>query len=89
MERYLHKSTEKSNLIKQKCPLSWYLLQELVIQRVCAVELEHHVSGEGVFDAAHHIFCLSLRQLHRVGRLEERAKTLELWDGRQLFCQQR
>ncbi len=42
-----------------------------------------------MLDAAHHIFCLSLRQLHRLRRLEERAETLELWDGRQLFCQQR
>ena len=67
-------------------PLSWYLLQELVVQSVCAVELEDHMSGEGVFNASHHVFRLSLCQLHRLRRLEERAKPLELWDGGQLFC---
>lgn len=73
--------------LKSPNPLSArYLLQELVVQSVGAVELEHHVPGERVFDAAHHIFCLSLRQLHRLGGLEERAETLELWDCRQLFC---
>lgn len=64
-----------------------YLLQELVIQGVCAVELEHHVPGERVFDAAHHVFRLSLRQLHLLRGLEERAEGLELWDGCQLFCE--
>lgn len=77
----------KSLMKPRSSSLSWYLLQELVIQSVCAVELEDHMSGEGVFDAAHHIFCLGLRQLHWLRRLEERAKPLELWDGRQLFCQ--
>lgn len=62
------------------------LLQELVVQSVCAVKLEHHVPGERVFDAAHHILSLSLRQLHWLGGLEEQAKTLEFWDGCQLFC---
>lgn len=79
-----HWKKTQVNRIKQWA--RWYLLQELVVQSVCAVELEHHVPGEGVFDAAHHVFCLSLRQLHRLRGLEERAKTLELWDGRQLFC---
>lgn len=63
----------------------WNLLQKLVVERVGAVELEDHVPGEGVFDAAHHVFRLGFRQLHRLGRLEERAETLELGDGRQLF----
>lgn len=58
-----------------------YLLQQLVVQSVRAVELEHHVSGKRVFDAAHNVFCLRLRQLHRLGGLEEWAETLELWDG--------
>jgi len=66
--------------------LSRYLLQELVVQRVCAVELEHHVPDEGVFDAAHHVFRLRFRQLHLLGGLEERPETLELGDGCQLFC---
>ena len=63
-----------------------YLLQQLVVERVGAVELEHHVLGEGVLDAAHHVLCLRLRQLHRLGRLEQRAQPLELCDGRQLLC---
>lgn len=64
-----------------------YLLQQLVVQSVRAVKLKHHVSSEGVFDAANHVFSLCLSQLHRLRRLEERAKSLELWDGCQLFCQ--
>lgn len=44
------------------------------------------MSGEGVFDAADDVFRLGLGQLHRLGRLEERTKTLELGDGGQLLC---
>lgn len=61
-------------------------LQQLVVQSVCAVKLEHHVPGECVFDAAHHVLRLSLRQLHWLRGLEEWAETLEFWDGCQLFC---
>ena len=39
-----------------------------------------------MLDAAHHVLCLSLGELDLVGRLEERAQTLELWDSCQLFC---
>lgn len=42
------------------------LLEQLVVQRVCAVELEHHVSGECVLDAANHVFRLGLCQLYRL-----------------------
>lgn len=66
--------------------LHHHLLQQLVVQGVCAVELEDHVPGERVFDAAHHVLGLGLRQLHRLGGLKERAETLEFWDGGQLFC---
>lgn len=62
-----------------------YLLQELVVKSVGAVKLEHHVSGKGVFNAADNVFCFSLRQLHRLGRLKEWTQTLELWDGCQLL----
>lgn len=62
-----------------------YLLQELVVQSVGAVKLEHHVSSKGVFNAADNVFRFSLRQLHRLGRLEEWTQTLELWDGCQLL----
>lgn len=62
-----------------------HLLQELIIQCVRAVKLEDHVPGERVFDAAHHVFRLGLRQLHWVRRLEKWTKTLEFWDGCELF----
>lgn len=47
--------------------------------------LQHYVVLEGVFDAAHHVLCLSLRQLHRRRRLEQRPQLCKLRDSRQLL----
>lgn len=60
-------------------------LQELVVQRVGAIKLEHQVTSERVFDAANHVFRLRLRQLHRLRGLEQRTETLELGNGGELL----
>ena len=49
-------------------------LQQLVRQRVGAVELQHHVARVHVLDAGHRVLRLRLGQLHRLAGPEERAQ---------------
>jgi hypothetical protein len=48
------------------------ILEVLVVQGVCDVELEHEVRVEDMLDARDHVLRLTLRELRRLGRLEHR-----------------
>mmetsp|Transcript_4894 Transcript_4894/g.17633 ORF Transcript_4894/g.17633 Transcript_4894/m.17633 type:complete len:665 (+) Transcript_4894:501-2495(+) len=56
------------------------VLQDLLLDGVGHVELQHDVRRKDVLHARHGVLGLLLHQLHRVAGLEERAEVRELWD---------
>ncbi len=57
------------------------LLQKLIVEGVGAIKLEDQVLRENMLDTLHDILGLRFRELHRLARLEERAKVGDLGDG--------